>query len=86
MPYEVKLNPSLRLIEIKFTGTLTSENIRKSTDEALGLHFEDNVNSILIDDSGLEMVEDFFDLYDLPRQYAESGASRSVHIALVMPR
>ena len=85
MPSDVTYNSKLRIIEIVHSGTLTVQNLEKSTSEAMALHKELGVNAVLIDTSNLESVESLIEFYDLPRQYEEGGASRAVRIALVMP-
>ena len=84
--YEVKLNATLPIIEIVHTGVLLSEDLRKATDEGVALHLESGVNRCLIDTSGLESVEAFLDLYELPDQYVEARVSRKMHIAIIMPK
>ncbi len=44
------------------------------------------VHAVLIDATDLESVASITDVYDLPRQYDNSGGSRSTRIALVSPR
>ena len=85
MPSDVKHNRNFQIIEITHTGILTVQNLEKTTSEAMALHKELGVNAVLIDTSNLESVENLMDLYDLPQQYDDGGASRAVRIALVMP-
>ena len=85
MPSDVTYNSELQIIEITHTGSLTVQNLGKSTSEAMALHKELGVNAVLLDTSKLESVESPMDFYDLPNQYEEGGASRAVRIALVMP-
>ena len=85
MPSEVRFNETLQIIEIAHTGILTLQNLEKATSEAMALHKELGVNAVLIDTSNLESVENVMDLYDLPQQYDDGGASRAVRIAVVVP-
>ena len=85
MPSDVTYNSKLQIIEIMHSGTLTVQNIEKTTSEAMALHKELGVNAVLIDTSNLKSVESLTELYDLPRQYDEGGVSRAIRIALVMP-
>ena len=85
MPSDVTYNSEFQIIEIMHTGTLTVQNLEKTTSEAMALHKELGVNAVLIDTSNLESVESLTDFYDLPKQYEEGGASRAIRIALVMP-
>ena len=85
MPSDVTYNSDFQIIEIMHTGMLTAENLEKTTSKAMALHKELGVNAVLIDTSHLKSVENLLDLYDLPKEYSEGGASRAVRIALVMP-
>ena len=85
MPSDVTYNSKLQIIEIIHSGTLSVQNIEKTTFEAMALHKELGVNAVLIDTSNLKSVESLTELYDLPRQYDEGGVSRAIRIALVMP-
>ena len=85
MTSDVTYNSNIQIIEITHTGVLTKQGIETSTSEGLALHKELGVDAVLIDTLNLESVESLIDLYDLPKQYDEGGARRTVHIALVMP-
>lgn len=86
MPSDLKLNETMQIVEIVHAGVLTTENLQKSTNDALALLADRNVKSVLIDASDLESVEDFTEVRDLPRQYAVGGLSRRVRIAVVSPK
>lgn len=86
MASNVKYNSNSGILEIVHTGRLTIEGIEESTSDGLNLHKKLDANAVLIDASKLESVENFIDLYDLPKQYDEAGANRNLRIALVMPK
>lgn len=86
MPYELKYNSTLRIIEIVHTGVLSAQDIRKSTAEAIALQWEYGAYAVLVDSIDLESVEHLTDVYDLPRHYEKAGVSHLTHIAVVLPR
>ena len=86
MPYDLKYNGNLRIIELVHTGILSGKDLQKCTEEGIALQMEHGVYAILIDTIDLESVANIADLYYLPRQYDEGKASRSTRIALVTPR
>ena len=86
MPYDVKYNETLQIIEVVHTGILTAENLQKSTDDGMALQIKRGVRKFLIDTSELDSVESLLDLYLLPDRYEAGGLSHKVHIALVMPK
>lgn len=53
MPYDIKYNSTLRIIELSYTGIL-SEDIRKSTEEIIQLQKDHGVYSILHDAMDVE--------------------------------
>lgn len=85
MPYEVKLNDSLGIIESTVTGVLSSDEIRGCSDEMIDLSLSHGVAAFLIDALELASVSSAVDVYDVPSRYQEGGLSRSSRFALVLP-
>ena len=86
MPYDLKYNTALRAIELVYTGDLSGEDLRKSTDEGIILQNEHDVYAMLIDAFDLASAPSVTDIFDLPRQYEESGFNKVNRLALVWPR
>ncbi|MDH3692323.1 MAG: STAS/SEC14 domain-containing protein [Gammaproteobacteria bacterium] len=82
----VRHDKSLQIIEIVYDGMLTSKNLEESTSDGITLNVELGINNVLIDAAHMDSAAYFLEVHDLPLQYAESGLSRKVRIALVMPR
>ena len=85
MPIDLRFNEQLHIIEIVHTGIISGDDLRKHTDDAIALQQKHVVEKVLVDTSELEAME-ILSMYDLPRQYEDGGAIRSVRIALVKPR
>jgi len=85
MPYKLTFNDKLLRIDNVVSGTLSRNDLQQSTTEAIELQHNHNAYRVMVDAKKLESVNSVTDLYDLPKQYVEQGASRSTRIALVMP-
>ena len=86
MPYDLKYNSTLQIIEIVHVGILSGKDILESTDEGILLQTEHGSNAILIDATGLETVASITDVFDLPRQYDDGAVSRATRFAVVRPK
>ena len=85
MPSVLKFNEKLHIIEIVHTGTISGDDLRAHTEDAVAFQKQHGAENVLIDTSKLEAME-IVSMYDLPRQYEGSGAPRAVRIALVKPQ
>lgn len=85
MPYDLKFNDRLLRIENVDSGVLSKDDLQQSTTEAIELQHKHGAYRVMVDAKNLESVNSVTDLYGLPKQYVEQGASHSTRIALVMP-
>jgi hypothetical protein len=85
MPYELRFNDRQFRIENIVSGVLSRNDLQQSTAEAIELQHKHGAYHVMVDAKNLESVNSVTDLYELPKQYIEQGASRSTRIALVMP-
>lgn len=85
MPYEVKFDDNMGIVESTVTGALSSDEIRSCTDEIIDLSARHGVGEFLIDALALTSVASVVDLYDIPSRYQEGGLSRTCRFALVLP-
>ena len=85
MPSTVEHNPELGIVEYKFVGRVTGDEIKKTTILGFDLARTNNTNLFLIDDSELEDAGSVVDLYNLPTLYEEQGLERGSKGAVVLP-
>lgn len=85
MPYEVRCNGNLGIIEATVRAVLSSNEIRSCTDELIDLSTRHGVGAFLIDAFKLTQVSSTMDVYEIPGRYQEGGLSRSSRFALVLP-
>ena len=86
MSWTYKLNPTLRIIEVAYSGTTTARDLKESTSEFISLEKEKGINQFLIDTSEMELAASLVNIYDLPdKQYVEENADRSGRVALLLP-
>ena len=85
MPYEVKFDNNLGIIESTVTGVLSGDEICSCTDEMIDLSVRHGVGAFLIGALELTSVSSALDVYDIPGRYQEGGLSRSSRFALVLP-
>jgi hypothetical protein len=87
MPYTVKHNPSLGIIELTFSGLTTSGDLRESTSQCISLGKETGTTNFLVDASGMELAASISDLYNLPaQQYEDEKADRDSRVGVILPR
>ena len=86
MPSNVKLNTTPRIIQVAYSGFVSTDELETCAAKAIAIHLEKNVNEVLIDTTELESFANFFDVYDRPKHYAEANVSRSLRVAVVSPR
>jgi hypothetical protein len=86
MAYTLRFNPTLRIVELVFTGRYTAQVSRESTSKAIALGKEHGDVDALVDASKAELAVSLFDLLDLPaRQYDRESMNRRIRVAVVPP-
>jgi len=87
MAYTLKFNPTLKIVELVFTGRLTAQESREATSEAIALGKKYGDADALVDAMDIELDVSILDLVDLPdRLYVEEDMSRRIRVAVVSPR
>jgi hypothetical protein len=87
MPWSVTYNSSLGFIEEVFCGRVTAPEFREAVSKRISLGKETGSTKILNDVSEVKVDASVMDIFNFPnKQYAEEGSSRTVRMALVMPR
>ena len=86
MPYAVKHDPVLNIVEVTFTGSVTGTDLRETTTECSTLQKQTGVTRFLVDGNQWDVVASFVDIYDLPaEQYLNEEVYRESRIAVVLP-
>ena len=86
MPFTVKHDSVLSVVEVVFSGMITGDNLREATDRCITLQKQMGVTSFLIDINGWDLAASVIDLYDLPAtQYRNQALSRNTRIAVLLP-
>jgi len=84
MPWKVERNEHLGFIELSYTGELTKTEVQESTAEALSLASCGGPYLFLSDISSARVDLSIMEIYDIPDQWRDAGASRSMKVALVV--
>ena len=86
MPWNYEHNPSLRIIEVRYSGVVSAQELQESTTELIKLQKASGVNRLLVDATEISLAASLADLYGLPaEQYPEEGADRASRLALILP-
>jgi len=86
MPAEVKYNKPSGLIEIVYSGNLTTPMLREAVRKRIAIQNKTGAMRVLADASNIQLTPSIFDLFNLPnRLFSEENADRRTMIALVLP-
>jgi hypothetical protein len=87
MPWTVQPVGKLGIIEVRLSGDFTSEEMKLSTVQALGLGREAGIVRYLVDAADLGATPPVADILQLPATgYASLGLDRQSRIAITLPR
>jgi hypothetical protein len=85
MPWEYKTNSDQNIIEVKYTGNVTAQDLRESTSKVIAFEKETGIHSILSDTTEANLAASLSDLYAIPtKQYVEEVADPSGHLAIIL--
>jgi hypothetical protein len=85
MPYTLKYNDTLGIIELVYSGPTSGSDLKRSTSEAILLARQSSTQKCLIDVSEMELKASISDLFGLPaRQYEEEKLSKQSRIAILL--
>ena len=86
VPYSVKHDPLLGIVEVTFTGLLSGADLREATTECIALQKQTGATRFLVDLNGSELGASTLDIYDLPdKQYGEEDLDIHSRIAVILP-
>ena len=86
MPYAIKYNPLLGIIEVIFNEVTTGTDLTEATTKCISLGKETGTRRFLVDAAGVDLAPSLFDVYDLPAQYEDEKADRQSDVAVILPR
>ena len=85
MPWTYKINPTLKIVEVSYSGSTSARDLKESTSASIALEKEKSMNRFLIDASKMKFSASLTDLYNLSdKQYIEEEAERSGRVALIL--
>ena len=86
MPYTMKYDDALGIIELVYKGPTSGCDLKESTSEAILLARQSNTLRCLIDVSGMDLKASLSDIIGLPaKQYEEEDLSRQSRVAILLP-
>ena len=85
MPFTVKYNKELSIIESELVDQVTNKDLLKHEELCIVLAKENGSTRILTDAKQATLEMSVFDLYGLPEFYGDQGLQRSVRIAVLPP-
>jgi len=86
MPYAVSHDPVQDLVEVKFVGLVSGDDLRKATTECVALQRSTGAMRFLIDVNESELKASTLDIYDIPgKQYLDEGVDRRSRFAVILP-
>jgi hypothetical protein len=86
MPVSIGYQPDKRAVVIVSTGTVTLDELGCQSPLAVYLLKQHSATRMLVDYRDAQVQVSTLDVYALPERYEALGLSRSVRIAVVLPR
>ena len=86
MPYTVRHDAELDLIEVTVRGSISGSDIRGVSTDYIDLQKRTGSLRILVDANESELDASMMEIYALPeKQYKEEGLDRRTRIAIIFP-
>lgn len=82
MAYELKLIKNKRIIEIKNSGEITSDDMIAQTRQTIQLQHEKGISSILADFASVTVDANISDVFQFPELYEQMGMDHKSKIAV----
>ena len=86
MPWTVVFDEETQVVDSRYEGVLTGDELRASIHAAIATGARHQTNLHLADCSRMEVAHSFLDLYGLADMLAETGFTTSVKDAMVLPQ
>ena len=87
MPWECKTNSDQNMIEVKYTGKVTAQDLQESTSKVIAMEKEIGIHSILSDTTEANLAASLSDLFAVPtKQYVEEDADIRGHLAIILSK
>ena len=86
MPYSVKHDPSLGIVELTFTGSIAGADLRGATTACISVQRQTGATRFLVDVNGWDLDASTLDIYDIPdKQYSDENLDIQSRIAVILP-
>lgn len=85
MPYNVKHDPVLDIIEVTLTGLITETDLREATTQAISIQKQRGTTRFLVDANGRDVQAPLIDIYEIPNaQYRNEELNIRSRIAVIL--
>ena len=85
MAWECTTNSDQNMIEVKYTGHVTNEDLHESTSKVISMEKETDIHSILSDTSEAVLDASLPEIFDIPtKQYVEEHADYRGNLAIIL--
>jgi hypothetical protein len=85
MPWQVKVNPDMPVIETYYIGQLNPDELNDAVKETIVQAYAHNIILFLGDCTALTGGHSVFDLYNLASHVSESSNGKSIKEAILLP-
>ena len=85
MSFRVTHDGAQGLIEITYMGSISGDDLRTATREAIALQKQGDVLDFLVDAGAWDLKAALVDIYQLPAQYWKEGVDTRSRIAVILP-
>lgn len=87
MPWSYKINSTLAIAEVTYSGEITGHDLRQSTSALIALEKkeDESVNRFLVDTKGMKISASLAGIFDIPlKQYEEEEADRQGRVPVML--
>jgi len=86
MPFTLKQDPALGLVEVTFTGLITGTDLRDAVSKCISLQKQTGTTRFLVEAFGCDVGATFFEIYDIPdKQSWKEEFNRQSRVAVILP-
>ena len=85
MPWQVKVNPDIPVIETYYIGDLNPDDLNAAVKDTLDLALTHEIRLFLGDCTALAGGHSVFDLYDLARRVSTTCGGKLIKEAIILP-
>lgn len=86
VPYSVKHDPPLGIVEVTFAGLLSGADLREATTACIAIQKQTRATGFLVDTDTADLGASTLDIHDLPgKQYRDEDLDIHSRIAVILP-